>query len=83
MTIFAHAGPDKLEQLPPQAAPSTELRALKYQMANTVKEIREKNIKLKIQDLKRLLFRCAAMLISLHTVRRTSKFSIIGVLTFR
>jgi phosphatidylinositol 4-kinase len=61
-------GPDKLEKLPPQAAPSGEIHALRQKLANTMEEIRGKNSTLKVQDLKRLLFRCAATLISLENV---------------
>lgn len=59
---------DQLEQLPPQDAPSGELMALKMKLANSMKEIRNKSSTLTVQDLKRLLFRCAATLISLHKV---------------
>lgn len=59
---------DKLEQLPPQNAPSGELMALKKKLANSMKEIRDKSSTLTVQDLKRLLFRCAATLISLNKV---------------
>lgn len=38
-------------------------------MANTLGEIRSKKSSLTVQDLKRLLFRCAATLISLQKVR--------------
>lgn len=67
-------GPDKLEKLPPQLAPSTEIHALKAKMARTMEEIRHKNSSLTVQDLKRLLFRCAATLISLAKVGRIVHF---------
>lgn len=60
---------DKLEKLPPQMAPLEELRALKTKLANTMNEIRNKSSDLTVQDLKRLLFRCAATLISLQEVQ--------------
>jgi phosphatidylinositol 4-kinase A len=63
-----HIGSDKLEKLPPQAAPSAEVHALKAKLANSMEEILGKNSTLKVQDLKRLLFRCAATLISLNKV---------------
>lgn len=62
-------GPDKLEKLPPQSAPSAELHALKTKMARTTDEIRSKSSALTVQDLRRLLFRCAATLISLEKVK--------------
>jgi len=61
-------GQDKLEKLPPQRAPSAEIDALRTKMANTMEEIRDKHSTLTVQDLKRLLFRCAATLISLAKV---------------
>lgn len=61
---------DKLEKLPPQAAPSSVIEALRAKMAGTLEEIRSKTSSLTVQDLKRLLFRCAATLISLPKVSR-------------
>lgn len=66
--INTYSGQDKLEKLPPQRAPSAEIDALRTQMANTMEEIRDKNSTFTVQDLKRLLFRCAATLISLGKV---------------
>ncbi|KAJ6618823.1 hypothetical protein B0H10DRAFT_2217316 [Mycena sp. CBHHK59/15] len=63
--LASRQGPDKLEKLPPQAAPSAEIQALKAKMARTLEEIRSKVSSSTVQDLKRLLFRCAATLISL------------------
>jgi phosphatidylinositol 4-kinase len=67
-----NAGPDQLEKLPPQAAPSSEIQALKAKMARTLLEIRNKVSSSTVQDLKRLLFRCAATLISLPKVHNSS-----------
>ncbi|KAG9226590.1 hypothetical protein CCMSSC00406_0006185 [Pleurotus cornucopiae] len=64
--LASRKGTDKLEKLPPQSAPSSEIQALKSKMANTLGEIRSKKSSLTVQDLKRLLFRCAATLISLQ-----------------
>ncbi|KAL4260020.1 PI3/PI4-kinase family protein [Pleurotus pulmonarius] len=64
--LASRKGTDKLEKLPPQSAPSSEIQALKSKMANTLSEIRSKSSSLTVQDLKRLLFRCAATLISLQ-----------------
>jgi phosphatidylinositol 4-kinase len=61
--------------VPPHAAPSTEVSSLKRQLANTTNDIRGKNSKLTVKDLKRLLFRCAAKLISLDTVSRTLTYN--------
>lgn len=61
-------GSDKLEKLPPQTAPSAEIHALKDKMAHSLGEIQNKISSLTVQDLKRLLFRCAATLISLPKV---------------
>ncbi|KAK7038059.1 hypothetical protein R3P38DRAFT_3311292 [Favolaschia claudopus] len=63
--LASRQGPDQLEKLPPQAAPSSEIQALKAKVARTLQEIRNKVSSSTVQDLKRLLFRCAATLISL------------------
>ncbi|KAF7338006.1 hypothetical protein MVEN_02024500 [Mycena venus] len=63
--LASRQGPDQLEKLPPQAAPSSEIQALKAKVARTLEEIRNKVSSSTVQDLKRLLFRCAATLISL------------------
>ncbi|KAF7295444.1 hypothetical protein MIND_01084200 [Mycena indigotica] len=63
--LASRQGADQLEKLPPQAAPSSEIQALKAKMARTFEEIRNKVSSATVQDLKRLLFRCAATLISL------------------
>lgn len=68
ISLFFHAGSDKLEKLPPQIAPHAEIQALKVKMARSLEEIRSKSSTLTVQDLKRLLFRCAATLISLEKV---------------
>jgi phosphatidylinositol 4-kinase A len=73
--IMAHVGQDKLEKLPPHSAPSAEIHALQTKMALTMEEIRGKNSILTVQDLKRLLFRCAATLISLERVSDCSRSS--------
>ncbi|KAG7448129.1 uncharacterized protein BT62DRAFT_930208 [Guyanagaster necrorhizus] len=63
--LASRSGADRLEKLPPQSAPSGEVLALKEKLAHSMKEIRCKTSTLTVQDLKRLLFRCAAMIISL------------------
>jgi phosphatidylinositol 4-kinase len=62
------SGIDKLATAPPQNAPFTEIQALKFKLYNTLQEIRAGNSKLTVHDLRRLLFRCAATLISLERV---------------
>ncbi|KAJ7632956.1 hypothetical protein FB45DRAFT_913996 [Roridomyces roridus] len=63
--LASRQGPDQLEKLPPQAAPSEEIQALKAKVARTLDEVKKKVSSSTVQDLKRLLFRCAATLISL------------------
>ncbi|TFK42384.1 hypothetical protein BDQ12DRAFT_676115 [Crucibulum laeve] len=58
---------DKLERLPPLAAPSYEISALRAKLSSTMAEIRGKSSTLTVHDLRRLLFRCAAALISLES----------------
>jgi phosphatidylinositol 4-kinase len=41
---------------------------LKYKLSNTLEEIRRKNSKLTVHDLRRLLFRCAATVIAMENV---------------
>jgi len=55
--------------LPPENAPSAEINALKSKLSSTLDEIRGKNSKLTVHDLRRLLFRCAATLIAMEKVR--------------
>ncbi|KAI0046132.1 atypical/PIKK/PI4K protein kinase [Auriscalpium vulgare] len=53
-----------LERPPSENDNMVELAALKTKMSATLREIREKKISLTIQDLKRLLFRCASVIIA-------------------
>jgi len=59
---------DVLDKPPPQNAPSEVVEVLKSKMADTFDTIRNRNSNLMVQDLKRLLFRCATTLISLEDV---------------
>jgi phosphatidylinositol 4-kinase len=59
-------GIDRLATLPPERAPSTEIDALKDRLSQTLAEIRVKSSKLTVHDLRRLLFRCAATIISME-----------------
>ncbi|THU88594.1 hypothetical protein K435DRAFT_821590 [Dendrothele bispora CBS 962.96] len=66
LRLASRQGKDKLEIIPPQNAPSQEISALKKKMSSSMDEIRGKSSHLTVQNLKRLLFRCAATLISLQ-----------------
>ena len=68
---FVGEGPESLDKVPPQSAPFAEIEALRNKLADTLSGIRNKRSALTVQDLKRLLFRCAATLISLQKVRAT------------
>jgi hypothetical protein len=59
---------DKLVTESSQPAPLNEIEALKTKLYRTLEEIRGKSSKLTVHDLRRLLFRCAATLISLGKV---------------
>lgn len=63
---WIYTGLERLGQPLPQHAPSTEIRALITKLEKTMEDIRGKNSTLTVQDLKRLLFRCAATLISME-----------------
>jgi phosphatidylinositol 4-kinase len=63
----------------PQVAFSTEIQALRCQMLQTMNEVRQKKSSLTVHDLRRLLFRCAATLISLDHV---SFFNFQSILPF-
>lgn len=56
--------PNDLEKVPPKAPSSSEIQALLKKMTTTMDEIRGKKSVFTVQDLKRLLFRCAATIIS-------------------
>ncbi|KAG6880260.1 hypothetical protein C0992_001828 [Termitomyces sp. T32_za158] len=58
--------PDKLNKLPPHSVPWTDVQDLKRKMSRTTEDILNKSSTLTVQDLKRLLFRCAATLLSLE-----------------
>ncbi|KAK7467455.1 Phosphatidylinositol 4-kinase stt4 [Stygiomarasmius scandens] len=66
LRLASRQGTDKLEIIPPRDAPSREVAALKKKMSDSMDEIRSKSSHLTVQDLKRLLFRCAATLISMQ-----------------
>ncbi|CAE7106800.1 unnamed protein product [Rhizoctonia solani] len=58
-------GVEEIQLAPPTKAPFIEIKALKAKLAVSVAEIRDKTSKLTVQDLRRLLFRCAAVLMAL------------------
>ncbi|KAG8734179.1 phosphatidylinositol-4- kinase, partial [Ceratobasidium sp. 423] len=58
-------GIEEIELPPPTKAPFVEIKALKAKLTVSVAEIRDKTSKLTVQDLRRLLFRCAAVLMAL------------------
>ncbi|CAE6400878.1 unnamed protein product, partial [Rhizoctonia solani] len=58
-------GVEEIELPPPTQAPFVEIKALKAKLAVSVAEIRNRTSKLTVQDLRRLLFRCAAVLMAL------------------
>ncbi|KAG6853905.1 hypothetical protein C0991_012574 [Blastosporella zonata] len=64
--LACHQIPDKLDKLPPHSAPLAEIHALKRKMARTTEDVLNKSSSLTVQDMKRLLFRCAAALLSLE-----------------
>lgn len=59
---------DDLQKTPPEKVPQEEIAALKAKLATALKEIQDKSSTLTVQELKRLLFRCAAVLISITGV---------------
>ena len=71
-------GVDKMATLPPETAPPTEIYALKNKLSNTLEEIRGKNSKLTVHDLRRLLFRTAATIIAMEKVNVTFFWCLLG-----
>ncbi|KIJ69126.1 hypothetical protein HYDPIDRAFT_23983 [Hydnomerulius pinastri MD-312] len=65
LRLASQKAQDVLDKVAPQSSPFADILALKTKMANTMNAIRGKSSTLTVQDLKRLLFRCAATLISL------------------
>ncbi|KAG1741975.1 hypothetical protein EDB19DRAFT_1895006 [Suillus lakei] len=61
---------DSLDKVAPQMQ-CTGVQPFKDKMADTMNDIRNKRSSLTVQDLKRLLFRCAAILISLEKCDHT------------
>ncbi|KAF8529176.1 hypothetical protein BU17DRAFT_73353 [Hysterangium stoloniferum] len=53
-----------IEKVPPSQTPPSIRDALKSKMAESIRDVQNKTSVLTIQDLKRLLFRCASILIS-------------------
>ncbi|KAG0701518.1 hypothetical protein DFH29DRAFT_926376 [Suillus ampliporus] len=65
LRLAAHKNRDSLDKAAPQMS-CTGVQPFKDKMADTMNDIRNKRSSLTFQDLKRLLFRCAAILISLE-----------------
>ncbi|KAF8334229.1 uncharacterized protein EI90DRAFT_3051526 [Cantharellus anzutake] len=63
--LAARIGLEDVQKLPPVEAPTNEVKALKQKMVQTIGEIRAKTSVLTTQDLRRLLFRCVSVLISM------------------
>lgn len=66
--IHRNVAQDVLDKVPPQNATVTDILALKQKMGDTMNAILGKTSTLTVQDLKRLLFRCAATVIALDKV---------------
>ncbi|KDQ11709.1 hypothetical protein BOTBODRAFT_147082 [Botryobasidium botryosum FD-172 SS1] len=64
LRLLAGKEVEQIHRLPPSLPASGEIHALKAKMTKAVEEIRNKTSTLTVQDLKRLLFRCASVLIS-------------------
>jgi phosphatidylinositol 4-kinase len=64
---------DSLDKVAPQMQ-CTGVQPFKDKLADTMSDIRNKRNSLTVQDLQRLLFRCAAILISLEKVKPSSVF---------
>ncbi|THH17523.1 hypothetical protein EW146_g3305 [Bondarzewia mesenterica] len=79
---LASRGGHKLETAPNDEDPVAEIEALKAKMAAALHDIREKFSSLTIQDLKRLMFRCASALISIMKVYEHGLLHYIVVLPF-
>ncbi|PPQ71810.1 hypothetical protein CVT24_006200, partial [Panaeolus cyanescens] len=63
---LAHRATAKLTSVVPEDTPMDEVLSLKSTLAHTMEEIRNKTSKHTVHDLRRLLFRCAAILITLN-----------------
>lgn len=58
----------------PHDTPKTELCVLREKLQSTMEDIRSKRSNLTVQELRRLLYRCAAVLISLDNVSHPHEF---------
>lgn len=63
--LASRGGIEEIQLAPPITAPFVEIKALKAKLAISVAEIRDRVSKLTVPDLRRLLFRCAAVLMAL------------------
>jgi phosphatidylinositol 4-kinase A len=63
------SGHEQMEKIAPEPAAAADANALKAAAGQILRDIRTKSSHLTIRELKRILFRCAAMIISLDQVR--------------
>jgi hypothetical protein len=63
-----------LQKPPDENDPVPEIAALREKMHSALAAVRDKRNPFTIQDLKRLLFRCAASLIAVTKVRPAAQF---------
>ncbi|KAJ8594622.1 hypothetical protein M405DRAFT_469254 [Rhizopogon salebrosus TDB-379] len=78
LRLAAPKNHDALDKIAPQM-PSADVQAFKTKMADTMDDIRNKRSSLTVQDLKRLLFRCAAILISLNQCEYTLVYFLVAL----
>ncbi|KAG8217643.1 hypothetical protein J3R82DRAFT_5796 [Butyriboletus roseoflavus] len=71
LRLASRKAQDVLDKVPPQNATPTDILALKKKMEDTMNAILGKTSTLTVQDLKRLLFRCAATLIAMDKCEYT------------
>ncbi|KAG6376278.1 hypothetical protein JVT61DRAFT_2256 [Boletus reticuloceps] len=71
LRLASRKAQDVLDKVPPQNTTLTDILALKRKMEDTMNAILGKTSTLTVQDLKRLLFRCAATLIALDKCEYT------------
>ncbi|KAI9571413.1 hypothetical protein HD554DRAFT_2187155 [Boletus coccyginus] len=71
LRLASRKAQDVFDKVPPKNATLTDILALKKKMEDTMNAILRKTSTLTVQDLKRLLFRCAATLIALDDCEYT------------
>jgi hypothetical protein len=58
----------EIQKAPPSAPPEAEIRVLKSTLAVALNEIQNKTSKMSAHDLRRILFRCASVLLTFPSV---------------